>query len=139
MQDAVNDHRAKLTDLASLLERIISNPTVIADLDFDRKLAEVQTRIDRLWIDAKTQSGGDKSISLQLEELKNRLQVIYKSSKVYFQNQTLIIIFYNGFNSKCNEWQVKLRCALKALDWLHNRVQEILHRLKRQSTEQEKC
>lgn len=78
VQDAVNDHRAKLTELASLLERIISNPTVIADLDFDRKLAEVQTRIDQLWIDAKTQSGGDKSISLQLEELKNRLQQVQR-------------------------------------------------------------
>ena len=75
LQEAVNEHRAKLTDLASLLERIISNPTVIADLDFDRKLTEVQTRIDQLWIDAKLQSGGDKSISLQLEELKNRLKV----------------------------------------------------------------
>ena len=64
-----------MTDLASLLQRIISNPTVIADLDFDRKLAEVQDRVDQLWVDAKLQSGGDKSISLQLEELKNRLKV----------------------------------------------------------------
>ena len=87
MQDAVNDHRAKLTELDSLLERIISNPTVIADLDFDRKLAEVQTRIDQLWIDAKTQSGGDKSISLQLEELKNRLQVIVNKLRKVFSTK----------------------------------------------------
>lgn len=75
MQEAVDEHRAKLTDLATILERIISNPTIIADLDFDRKLAEVQDRVDQLWVDAKLQSGGDKSISIQLEELKNRLKV----------------------------------------------------------------
>jgi hypothetical protein len=64
-----------MADLATILQRIISNPTIIADLDFDRKLAEVQDRVDQLWVDAKMQSGGDKSISIQLEELKNRLKV----------------------------------------------------------------
>nr|CAG4638917.1 EOG090X005Q [Daphnia magna] len=76
VQEAVDEHRAKLTDLATILERIISNPTIIADLDFDRKLAEVQDRVDQLWVDAKLQSGGDKSISIQLEELKNRLKQV---------------------------------------------------------------
>lgn len=75
VQEAVDQHRAKMADLATILQRIISNPTIIADLDFDRKLAEVQDRVDQLWVDAKMQSGGDKSISIQLEELKNRLKV----------------------------------------------------------------
>ena len=75
VQEAVDQHRIKMADLATILQRIISNPTIIADLDFDRKLAEVQDRVDQLWVDAKMQSGGDKSISIQLEELKNRLKV----------------------------------------------------------------
>nr|CAG4649913.1 EOG090X005Q [Sida crystallina] len=76
VQDAVNEHRAKLGDLSSLLERIISNPTIIADLDFDRKLAQVQSRVDQLWVDARLQSGGDNSITSQLEELQIRLQEV---------------------------------------------------------------
>lgn len=84
VQEAVNEHREKLANLASLLERIVSNPTVIADLDFDRKLAEVQNRVDQLWVDAKLQTGGDRSISLQLEELKNRLQVTNTKTATFF-------------------------------------------------------
>ena len=82
VQDAVNEHRDKLRELSTLLERIVSNPTIINDVDFDRKLAEVQDRVDRLWTDAKLQSGGDKSITDQLEELRTRLQVnsSYQSS-----------------------------------------------------------
>nr|CAG4643691.1 EOG090X005Q [Lepidurus arcticus] len=76
VQVAVNEHRAKLGDLSSLLQKIVSNPTLIADVDFDQKLAEVQDRVDRLWVDAKLQSGGDRSVAVQLDELRNQIAVI---------------------------------------------------------------
>jgi len=100
----VDQHRAKLTDLASLLERIISNPTVIADQDFDRKLSEVQSRVEALLADTKKQSGGDKSISDQLEELKSRLQV-----HNFIKFNHLKMINYFNFNSKFNGWLEKLK------------------------------
>ena len=75
VQDAVDGHRDQLRELSSQLERIVNNPTVVADVDFDRKLAEVQQRVDRIWEEARENSGGDRSITLQLDELRNRLQV----------------------------------------------------------------
>ena len=75
VQDAVDEHRGKLVSLSDLLERIVNNPTIISDVDFDVKLAEVQQRVDQLYADAKRNSGGDKSISFQLEELKMQLEV----------------------------------------------------------------
>ena len=75
VQTAVDEHRAKLSGLGDLLERIIHNPTVISDVDFNVKLAQVQERVEQLFVIAKRQSGGDKSISFQLEELKMRLKV----------------------------------------------------------------
>lgn len=75
VQQAVDEHRTKLRHLSTLLDDIIRNPTVVADGDFDRKLAQVQERVDSLWVSAKLQSGGDKSITDQLAELRNRLQV----------------------------------------------------------------
>jgi len=76
VQDAVDEHRGKLVSLSDLLERIVNNPTIISDVDFDVKLAEVQQRVDQLYADAKRNSGGDKSISFQLEELKMQLEKV---------------------------------------------------------------
>ncbi|XP_059472124.1 laminin subunit gamma-1 isoform X2 [Neocloeon triangulifer] len=77
VQDAVNDHRSKLDKLLELLANITDTPTVIDDVDFERKLTEVQKSVDQLWNDAKKGAGsGDKSLLEKLKDLKNRLQSI---------------------------------------------------------------
>ena len=58
VQDAANDHRAKMADLNGVLDKIINSPTLISDVDFDAKLAEVQDRVEKLYIEARLQSGG---------------------------------------------------------------------------------
>ncbi|CAB3367583.1 Hypothetical predicted protein [Cloeon dipterum] len=77
VQDAVNDHREKLQKLQELLHNITETPTVIDDVDFERKLKEVEDRVKQLWNDAKRGAGtGDKSLLERLKDLKNRLQAI---------------------------------------------------------------
>ncbi|KAF4517691.1 hypothetical protein B566_EDAN016517 [Ephemera danica] len=77
VQDAVNAHRKKLSKLVELLSNITDTPTVIDDVDFERKLNEVQERVDQLWTDAKSGAGsGDKTLLERLEDLKKRLQAV---------------------------------------------------------------
>ncbi|XP_013774278.1 laminin subunit gamma-1-like [Limulus polyphemus] len=78
VQDAVNEHRAKLDELAKLLDEIRENPQVINDLDFEKKLEEVAKRVDDLLDDARRASGGDGNLVGQLNELKNRIEDVQK-------------------------------------------------------------
>jgi len=57
VRDAVNEHREKLDKLVELLSNITDNPHIINDVDFERKLTEVQQRVDQLWNDAKKGAG----------------------------------------------------------------------------------
>lgn len=74
MLDAANDHRRKLTDLNSALQEIASNPTVIDDSEFDKKLGSVQDKIKILAEDAKTGSvTGDRTLVERIDDLRDRL------------------------------------------------------------------
>jgi len=57
VQSAANDHRAKLQELERVLSNIASNPTVISDQDFEKKLKDVQGFVEGLWNDAKQGAG----------------------------------------------------------------------------------
>jgi len=57
VQSAANDHRAKLQELERVLSNIASNPTVISDQDFEKKLKDVQRFVEELWNDAKQGAG----------------------------------------------------------------------------------
>ncbi|XP_046391414.1 laminin subunit gamma-1 isoform X2 [Ischnura elegans] len=74
VQDAANEHRAKLAELKNLLADIENNPTVIEDASFEERLLEVQQLVNSLWEDAKSGSkSGDKSLSERLGELRKEL------------------------------------------------------------------
>lgn len=77
VQDAANEHRAKLRELENVLNDIANSPTVIDDLDFENKLNEVQGRVTALQNDAKYGIGtGGIDLSERLSELTNRLQIV---------------------------------------------------------------
>lgn len=57
VQDAVNVHRLKLTELSDLLDDINKNPSIIDDKEFEVKLREVMAEVDKLLDDAKKATG----------------------------------------------------------------------------------
>ncbi|XP_063244920.1 laminin subunit gamma-1 isoform X2 [Bacillus rossius redtenbacheri] len=74
VRDAADAHRARLGELRAVLENIASDPTVSNDTNFERKLRDVQEKVEDLWTRARLGSGGDdKSFFEQLEELHMRL------------------------------------------------------------------
>lgn len=74
VQDAANEHRAKLNNLRKVLQDIASNPTVIDDDEFKHKLEIVQEEIDYLLKDAKSGSGGgDRTLVERLNDLHHKI------------------------------------------------------------------
>ncbi|XP_013780127.1 laminin subunit gamma-1-like isoform X1 [Limulus polyphemus] len=80
VQDAVNEHRDKLDELARLLDEIRENPQVVDDVDFEKKLEEVMRRVDELLDDARRASGGDGNLLGQLHELRKRIEDVQKTA-----------------------------------------------------------
>ncbi|KAH7979957.1 hypothetical protein HPB49_012193 [Dermacentor silvarum] len=56
VQDAVNEHRDKVAELARLLDNIEKNPQIVKSVDFEEKLEQVMTIVNGLWKDAKQAS-----------------------------------------------------------------------------------
>lgn len=82
VQEAVNSQRAKVAEMEKVLEGIANTPTVSEDFEFEMKLTEVQERVDQLWTDAKSATGGeDKSLLEKVNELKDRVQAMDKTAK----------------------------------------------------------
>lgn len=80
VQDAANEHRAKLRKLNDVLLAIASNPTVIDDDEFVSKLKSVQEEVDILLDDAKIGSGSQEMTPKErLEDFLTRLDTIGKS------------------------------------------------------------
>ncbi|XP_054274289.1 laminin subunit gamma-1-like isoform X2 [Macrosteles quadrilineatus] len=75
VQDAVDKHRGNLKHLNSVLKEIQDNPTVIDDVDFDKKLHVVQEYVEDLWRDARDATGinKDKSLVEEVQAVKKRL------------------------------------------------------------------
>lgn len=74
VQEAVNSQRQKLMEMEKLLDDIANTPTVIDDLDFERKLEQVKDRVNQLWTDARSATGGDdKSLLEKVNELKDKI------------------------------------------------------------------
>ncbi|XP_058058444.1 laminin subunit gamma-1 [Anopheles bellator] len=79
VQDAANEHRAKLAELSQILQEIQSKPIVIDDNEFAGKLHAVQEKIDILVEDAKSGSGGgEKTLNEMLKDLEGRLRDVQK-------------------------------------------------------------
>lgn len=57
IQDAVNLHRRRLSDLQGTLRKINNSPTVIKDSDFEKELKNVENRVRTLLQIAKQGSG----------------------------------------------------------------------------------
>jgi coxsackievirus/adenovirus receptor len=57
VQNAANEHRVKLKELEKVLSDIASNPTVISDQDFEKKLKDVQGIVEQLWNEARQGAG----------------------------------------------------------------------------------
>lgn len=80
VRDSANDHRHKLADLDAVLREIASNPTVIDDSEFDKKLEAVQEKIKILAEDAKTGSvSGDRTLVERIDDLRDRLAAVKQS------------------------------------------------------------
>lgn len=79
VQDAANDHRAKLKNMKKLLQDIASTPTVIEDDHFEGRIKAVQEKFDILYEDAKSGSGGgDQTVLERVNELQERLENVHK-------------------------------------------------------------
>lgn len=81
VEDAVQDHRAKLNDLRRILKDIANSPTTTDDVDFESRLAEVQRSVDKLYDDARSGAGSeDKSLLQKIEDLRKQLQTVETST-----------------------------------------------------------
>ncbi|XP_067121237.1 laminin subunit gamma-1 [Centruroides vittatus] len=80
VQDAANEHRAKLAKLAELLEEIEKNPQVIDDVNFENKLAEIEQRVKELLEEAQNAAGVDGNLVGQINDLKRTIDEIKKTS-----------------------------------------------------------
>lgn len=76
VQDAVNEHRTKLADLTELLDEIERNPQIVEDINFEKQLREVGTKVNKLLDDARKAQGEDGSLIAQLEILKERIKKV---------------------------------------------------------------
>ena len=59
VQESVDEHRSEMIRLKELLDNITSTPTIVDDEEFEKKLDEVQERVDALYNEAKTASQED--------------------------------------------------------------------------------
>lgn len=57
VQDAANNHRAKLAELEELLKALRENPQLLNDEEFVAKLKEVEGKVDKLLEDALSATG----------------------------------------------------------------------------------
>lgn len=77
VQDAVNNHRRKLTDYEKILEEIALNPTVIEDGEFESKLKALNEKVDIVLEDAKSGTGGgERSLIQKLDDLREQLSAV---------------------------------------------------------------
>lgn len=75
VQDAVNDHRSKLSTFDKVLTEISENPTVIEDSEFELKLGALNEKVNIVLEDAKAGAGGGtgKSLTQNMEDLREKL------------------------------------------------------------------
>ncbi|XP_033223143.1 laminin subunit gamma-1 isoform X2 [Belonocnema kinseyi] len=82
VQDAVNSHRRRLSQLEDTLKKINSSPTVIKDSDFEKELKNVQARVNELLELTKQGSGYEnKTLAEQLDDLRDQLNEIDEVSE----------------------------------------------------------
>lgn len=75
VQDAVNEHRQKLSSFDNVLNEISENPTVIEDHEFEAKLRALNEKVNIVLEDAKSGAGGGngKSLTQKVEDLNGQL------------------------------------------------------------------
>lgn len=113
VQDAVNRHRERLSELESTLRKINSSPTVIKDSDFEKELKNVQERVRDLLQIAKQGSGNEnKTLVEQLDELREQLNEIGQIS------QTVVLTTADA-NKTILNGLMSIDEAEKVLDKIH--------------------
>ena len=80
IQDAVDEHRRKLSELELMLDQIEKDPQIVNDALFDRQLSDVTIRVKNLLDQAVNAQGSDKSLVVQLESLRNRTAKVRQMS-----------------------------------------------------------
>lgn len=80
VQDAVNEHRGNLSELTLLLEEIEKSPQIVEDLNFERQLEEVTSKVNRLLEEALRAQGTDGNLAAQLESLKLRIAKVQETA-----------------------------------------------------------
>lgn len=83
VQDAVDEHRKKISEFDHVLTEISENPTVIEDKEFEAQLGALNEMVNIVLEDAKTGagSGSGKSLSQNMEDLREHLSDIDDSLK----------------------------------------------------------
>jgi len=76
IQDAVDDHRKKLSELENLLDEIERNPQTVSDVNFESRLEDTVRQTEKLYTDALRAQGADGSLVSQLENLRTRTQKV---------------------------------------------------------------
>lgn len=147
VQEAANEHRAKLANLNKILQDIQSKPIVIDDNEFVSKLRAVQDKIDILVEDAKSGSGGgEKTLNEMLQDLEKRLEMVQDLLNKADQSQmTTDFKIGKGTNNATianNQIQEARRELENAIDLLQtdgngalNRAREISGRLGNQTNQ----
>lgn len=118
VQDAVNEHRGRLSELEDNLRKIKSNPTVINEEGFKQKLSDVQNRVRDLLELAKSGSGSGsdkKSLVEQLDELRDQLTEI--SGTLQNVEQTA-----SDTNRTTSQGRMSIDEAEKVLDKIHEQL-----------------
>lgn len=80
IQDAVDEHRLKLSELEKILDQVEKDPQIVTDSSFDRQLTEVTVRVKNLLDSAVKAQGSDQSLVGQLESLRNRTAKVRQMS-----------------------------------------------------------
>lgn len=75
VQEAVNEHRYKLSAFDHVLTGISENPTVIEDHEFESKLKALNEKVNIVLEDAKSGAGGGsgKSLTQKMDDLRDQL------------------------------------------------------------------
>lgn len=80
VQDRVNIHRGKISELRELIENIGRNPGKINDTDFRHRMSEVNDTVNLLVQDARRAVGSDGPIGDQLNQLRESIMKLLKEA-----------------------------------------------------------
>lgn len=119
VQDAVNEHRQKLSKFLSVLQDISENPTVIEDVEFEAKLKALNEKVNIVLEDAKSSTGGSEN------SLAQKMELMQESLKDIEKNLDDIIDSYDSSDSNIKDTTTNLEHAQQLIIQANNELKVI--------------